>query len=136
MRNIRIVLVPKYMTKEELKAIGIVPTATVEAEYGDMVIEGEVATLAHHTKKYAQNPAPCNTPNVPVLEDGSTIVISHIDLDTLGGIAALLGIKPDDPEFWKVAEFLDLNGVHYISQVPQAEREKYTAKGDGRSAEI
>lgn len=127
MRNIRIILVPKYMTKEELKEMGIIPTATVEAEYGGKVIEGEQVTLAHHTKEYEHNPAPCNTPDVPVLADGSTIVVSHIDLDTIGGIAALLGVKPEDPEFWKAAEHLDVNGVHHIHEVPQDAQEKYLA---------
>ena len=34
-------------------------TATVEAEYGDIVIEGTVITLAHHVRKYKHNPPPC-----------------------------------------------------------------------------
>ena len=127
MKNIRVILVPKYMTKEELKEMGIEPTATVEAEYGDKVITGEQITLAHHTKEYADNPAPCNTPNVPELEDGATIVVSHVDLDTLGGIAALLGRKKDDPEFWKAAEYIDLNGIHHLHEIPQRAQEQYLA---------
>ena len=127
MKNIKIILVPKFLSKEELEAQGITPTATVEAEYGNSVIEGEKVTLAHHVKQYENNPAPCNTPNVPVLEDGSTIVISHIDLDTLGGIAALLGRKKEDPEFWQAAEFLDLNGVHHLHEVPEDVQDKYLA---------
>ena len=82
-QNIRVLLVPKYMDEAELSKAGIHPTATVEAEYGEKVITGEQITLAHHTKEYENNPAPCNTPNVPILDDSSTIVISHIDLDTL-----------------------------------------------------
>ena len=53
------------------------------AEYGEKVIKGEQVTLAHHTKEYENNPAPCNTMGVAPLEDGSTIVVSHLDLDTL-----------------------------------------------------
>lgn len=127
MKNIRVVLVPKYMTKEELKEMGIEPTATVEAEYGGKVIEGDVVTLAHHTKEYENNPAPCNTPNVPELEDGSTIVVSHVDLDTIGGVAALMGIKPENPSFWEAAEYLDVNGVHHLHEVPESDQEKYLA---------
>ena len=82
-QNIRVILVPKYMSQEELLEEQISPTATVEAEYGEKVIKGEQITLAHHTKEYEKNPAPCNTLNVPVLEDGSTIVVSHLDLDTI-----------------------------------------------------
>ncbi|MBQ6991412.1 MAG: hypothetical protein IJN50_00615 [Clostridia bacterium] len=126
-QNIKVVLVPTYMSEEELATTGIVPSATVEAEYGEKVIEGKQATLAHHTERYKNNPAPCNTPNIPILADDSTIVISHLDLDTLGGIAALIGRKKDDSEFWKAAEFIDLNGPHNLFQLDEKTREKYVA---------
>lgn len=127
MKNIRVILVPKYLTKEELREAGIRPTATVEAEYGSEVIYGDEVTLAHHTPQFQNHPAPCNTENVPKLEDGATIVISHIDLDTLGGIAALMGRKAENPEFWKVAEFIDLNGPHHLFEVPESARDRYVA---------
>lgn len=82
-KNLRVLLVPKYMSEDELSDTQIVPTATVEAEYGEKVIKGEQVTLAHHTKEYENNPAPCNTPDVPVLDDNSTIIVSHLDLDTI-----------------------------------------------------
>ena len=82
-QNLRVLLVPKYMSEDELADAQIVPTATVEAEYGEKVIKGKQVTLAHHTKEYEHNPAPCNTPDVPVLADDSTIVVSHLDLDTI-----------------------------------------------------
>ena len=40
-QNIRILLVPRYMSKEELANSQIVPNATVEAEYGEKVIKGK-----------------------------------------------------------------------------------------------
>lgn len=125
--NVRVVLVPRYMSDEELAKANISPAATVEAEYEENVIKGSEVTLAHHTKAYENNPAPCNTPNVPVLSDGSTIVVSHLDLDTLGGIAALMGRKKEDEEFWKAAEFIDLNGPHNLFQVDEEARKKYIA---------
>ena len=126
-QNLRVLLVPKYMSEDELADAQIVPTATVETEYGEKVIKGEQVTLAHHTKEYEHNPAPCNTPDVPVLADDSTIVISHLDLDTLGGIAALIGRKKEDHEFWRAAEFIDLNGPHNLFQVGEETRKKYIA---------
>ena len=126
-KNIKVILAPTYMSQEELFAVGIVPSATVEAEYGEKVIEGKQTTLAHHTDRYKNNPAPCNTPNIPILADDSTIVISHLDLDTLGGIAALMGRKKDEPEFWKAAEFIDLNGPHNLFQLDEETRKKYIA---------
>ena len=120
-------------------------TATVEAEYGDQVVRGSVATLAHHGSR-AGNPCPCLASNdvarpactcgvgCPVdgfigegcdagrgENDLLAIGVSHVDLDCLGGIAALLGRRPtyDDPrdgemEFWQLAAFVDVNGPHKI----------------------
>lgn len=82
--------------------------ATVEAEYGAECVPGSVITMAHHGTR-SSNPAPCNWSDVPVLTDGE-ILVSHLDLDSMGGIMALMGMKPDNPEFWKAAEFIDLNG--------------------------
>lgn len=88
--------------------------ASVEAEYGDTVVEGTVITLAHHTGEWKKSPAPCNNPAARGGLDGRAgrILISHIDLDTVGGILALRGEQPKDPEFWAGAEFVDLNGPH------------------------
>lgn len=126
-KNVKVVLVPRYMSEEELSKENLIPVATVEAEYGEKVIKGKEITLAHHTKEYENNPAPCNTPNVPVISDNSTIVVSHLDLDTLGGIAALIGRKKEDAKFWQAAEFIDLNGPHNLFQVEEETRKKYIA---------
>lgn len=126
-KNIKVFVVPGYMSKEELEEHGISADATVEAEYGDKVIKGRIATLAHHTKEYENCPAPCNNNEVVPLEDNSSILISHMDLDTLGGIAALMGRKKDDPAFWKVAEFIDLNGPQNLYKVDEKVAEKYIA---------
>ena len=86
-------------------------TATVEAEYGDICVEGTEITLAHHGSRWA-NPAPCAHKNEKI--DIEVIGLSHFDLDSLGGVAALLGIKPIDPIFWNLAAFIDVNGVHKL----------------------
>lgn len=82
-QNIKILLVPKYMSEEELADAQIIPTATVEAEYAEKIIKGEKITLAHHTKGYENNSAPCNTPDIPVLDDDSIIIVNHLELDTI-----------------------------------------------------
>lgn len=94
--------------------------ATVEAEYGKTVVKGKKQTLAHHVPEFRNNPAPCNQ-EVAVLNDGDTILVSHIDLDTLGGIMALMGMKEGNKDFWKAAEFIDLNGPHHIHKFPEFE---------------
>ena len=88
-------------------------TATVEAEYGDRLIEGTILSLAHHGSR-SDNPAPCNA--VVEVNGVEAIGISHLDLDTVGGIAAILGTKPDMPSFWDLAAFVDVNGVHKLSE--------------------
>lgn len=105
-------------------AQGLNPDATVEAEYGDICVEGTQVTLAHHGSRSA-NPAPCNT-EVEPLESG-TILVSHLDLDTIGGIMALTGDKMEDKEFWEAAEFIDVNGSHHIHELPKEIQEQLNA---------
>ncbi|AVF28883.1 hypothetical protein [Paenibacillus larvae] len=112
MEKLKVLLAPTWESAKQLT-----PEATVEAEYGEHVLEGSFVTLAHHTGDWAKNPAPCYTPNVPVLSAG-TIVVSHIDLDTIGGIMALIGKKPEDKGFWSAAEYIDLNGPHHGYKFP------------------
>lgn len=89
-------------------------SATVEAEYGDACVEGSILTMAHHGPRTGQR-APCSYSNG--CGEGIEVVgLSHIDLDTLGGCMAILGCKPEAPSFWKLAEFVDLNGAHKIVQ--------------------
>lgn len=125
----QILLAPTYDIAKTINA-----EATVEAEYGDECLEGTMATLAHHGPR-ANNPAPCNTPDVPVLPPFATIVVSHIDLDTLGGIYALQGRKPEDDRFWEAAEKIDIEGAHHIHELDQDIQDKlnaYYAYNDGQ----
>lgn len=90
-----------------------VPTATVEAEYGSECVEGSLLTFAHHGER-SSNPAPCEMPNQSLAVDKLAIGVSHLDLDTLGGIMAIRGIKPECESFWQLAAFVDVNGPHKI----------------------
>lgn len=111
-------LAESYMTENEI-------TATVEAEYGDYCIEGKDVTLAHHGSR-SQNPAPCNTPDIPTLSEG-TILLSHVDLDSIGGVLGLMGMKKDDQEFWKGAEFIDVKGPHHMNELSQKVQDQLNA---------
>ncbi|MFA7253744.1 MAG: hypothetical protein WC107_04260 [Patescibacteria group bacterium] len=92
-------------------------TATVEAEFGDTVVEGSILTLAHHGARSA-NSAPCLASNGvagdPVQVEA--IGVSHIDLDSLGGVMAVLGSKPESVGFWALSAFVDTNGPHKLAQ--------------------
>lgn len=89
-------------------------TATVEAEYGEDVVTGSVQTLAHHGPRQGQL-CPCLYPNGNP-EAIEVVGLSHIDLDTLGGCAALLGIKPDADSFWHLTALMDTKGVHKLAE--------------------
>lgn len=117
--NFKVMLCPSLETAKEFN-----PEATVEAEYGDICVEGSKVTLAHHGSR-SENPAPCNA-DVEPLESG-TIVVSHLDLDTIGGIMAIVGDKIDDPEFWAAAEHIDVNGPHHVHEFPQDIQDKLNA---------
>jgi hypothetical protein len=96
---------------------------TIEAEYGSYVWEGTQFTAAHHQAegKYAgrhqggSQPAPCNNSEIPVLTEG-TIGVSHMDLDTLGGIARAMGAPMFSgfESFWNLSEFVDVSGPHKL----------------------
>lgn len=119
--NTKIFIVPEYIEKEKLETIiseklnkKIKISASVEAEYGKNVIKGDIITLAHHTKEFENCPAPCNNKDATKLPEGSIIVVSHIDLDTVGGCLALIGEKPEDHIFWSSAEYIDVNGPQFL----------------------
>lgn len=97
-----------------LALAGFDHTATVEAEYGDVVVEGRPYTLAHHGSRSA-NPAPCLLENQDDPDPIEAIGLSHLDLDALGGCLALQGLKPGGASFWELAAFVDINGAHKLA---------------------
>lgn len=124
----RIILVPGNFIKEKknkgidiyvsLLDLGIVPAATVEAEYGNFVLEGTYKTLAHHAPGWSNNPPPCIVKVEPIPEHiAGDIIVSHLDLDAIGGCLALVGEKPQDDSFWEAAAFIDLNGINRLSKL-------------------
>lgn len=104
----------------------IMATATVEAEYGDIAVKGTKVTLAHHVTEYRDCQAPCVAKVAP-LEAGSVIVVSHVDLDTVGGCLALLGVKPNCDMFWEATAFIDLNGPHNTYLLVSTEQDMMNA---------
>ena len=83
------------------------PHLTVEAEYGATVVEGSVYTAAHHQpagSKYAGDhvvaggrPSPCVDKGIPLFfqEIPWFVGISHVDLDTIGGVLRALPAAAD-----------------------------------------
>jgi hypothetical protein len=109
-------------------AATLTPTLTVEAEYGSVVAEGSRYTAAHHqaTGPFAGRhivaggrPSPCNDPAIPSVHGDEVVLISHLDLDTVGGVLrATLGQGHPifrHTGFWELAEFLDVSGAHKLA---------------------
>lgn len=98
------------------------PSLTVEAEYGAFVLEGTKYTAAHHQpigSPYVGRhitpfgrPAPCNDNSIPKLDENEVALISHIDIDTLGGLMRATDQFKENPVFWFYAEHIDTNGRH------------------------
>lgn len=125
-------IIIKHSTNPELLSAER-PHLTVEAEYGTIVVEGAVYTAAHHQpagSKYAGDhvvpggrPSPCVDKDIPVFdpEEGDWVVgISHMDLDTVGGVLRALPAAADifasaHDGFWGLAAFLDVNGAHKMA---------------------
>jgi hypothetical protein len=117
------------------------PHLTVEAEYGTTVVEGKAYTAAHHQpagSKYAGDhvvtggrPSPCVDKSIPVLDPGEgawVIGISHLDLDTIGGVLRALPaaadiFSPAHDGFWALAAFLDVSGAHKMALAKAAEED-------------
>ena len=127
--------------------VELYPEFTVEAEYGSVVIEGSKGTLAHHTGSWKECSPPCLGDNfISGAKDRDLIQVSHFDLDTLGGVARIMGWKdiepmcpcpgdcreshelgfcqeeclgnnPDEDLFWKIAAAVDLRGPHKVEEI-------------------
>lgn len=100
------------------------PDITVEAEYGDHVATGRLYTAAHHQPRgpfagrhivEGGRPSPCNDTDIPVLEDGGMILLSHLDLDSVGGTLRAVPGTADlfsESTFWQLAEYADTHAPH------------------------
>lgn len=101
---------------------------TVEAEYGDTEVKPtrpDGISLAHHGSRSA-NPAPCVAEGITPNTD-ATVIISHLDADTLGGLLAIAGTRPDDPEFWNGVAKIDVEGRHHMFELPSDVQDKLNA---------
>jgi hypothetical protein len=95
----------------------------VEAEFGGIEVTGSLdeVTLNHHIRP--ERGCPCLAGNAERVEV-EAIGISHFDLDTLGGVLALLGLKPEAPTFWAMAAWVDTKGPHRVREYPEGYSEE------------
>ena len=117
-----VILSPTSQLASDTLRLSNPPALSVEAEYGGFVLEGTKYTAAHHQPLGSPyvgrhvtpfgRPAPCNDSNIPKLNDDEVALISHIDIDTLGGLMRATDQFEDNPVFWFYAEHIDTNGIH------------------------
>jgi hypothetical protein len=94
------------------------PHISVEAEYGDTAVQGSRYTAAHHGSR-SSNPCPCVDAGIPLAGEGDTILVSHVDLDTVGGVGRALGHPACGGRhgmFWRLAAFIDTAGPHKMAE--------------------
>lgn len=111
-------------------ALGVDADVTVEAEFGASVVLGRVATFAHHVPSAARERSPCANPDADeVMERRSgrrfaTILLSHIDLDSIGGALRVMGSPVatswETQGFWALAGAVDVRGPHRIAEAADA----------------
>lgn len=136
MPSTAVILAPSWQLAQDFTAKGFQLAVTIEAEYGAQVWEGSRYTAAHHQAsgpyqgkhEGGTRPSPCNDPDIPVVAEGEMIGISHVDLDTVGGVLRALGREevfslPGSTAFWGRAEFVDTHGPHRLpAEHPQRPR--------------
>ena len=89
-------------------------SATVEARYGSRVIEGSVITLAR-PEMHEHEHCACMNPNR--WRDLEVIgTLPDITLNILGGILSLVGVKPEDEDFWKLVAWTEARGAHMMEK--------------------
>tara|TARA_B100001287_G_C22650864_1_gene515133 strand:+ start:196 stop:1071 length:876 start_codon:yes stop_codon:yes gene_type:complete len=117
-----VILAPTAQLATDTLRLNPPPSLTVEAEYGAFVLEGTKYTAAHHQPigspyvgrhitPYGR-PSPCNDQNIPKLEENEVALISHIDIDTIGGLMRATDEFENNGVFWFYAEHIDTNGRH------------------------
>lgn len=121
-----VILAPTSQLATDTLRVSNPPALTVGSEYGGFVLEGTKYTAAHHQPLGSPyvgrhitpfgRPAPCNDSGIPKLNEDDVALISHIDIDTLGGLMRATDQFEDNGVFWFYAEHIDSNGIHKAKQ--------------------
>lgn len=86
-----------------------------------------IETIVRRRNRQAGIPSPCNAQVKVVEGDGYAILVSDINLSTIGGIMALKGEKPEDAAFWESVEYMETVGLSRIGDLPEPMQEKFCA---------
>lgn len=109
--SVKIILAPSWEIAKNINA-----TVSVEAEYGDKVKKGTLLTLAHHSNEYKNNPPVAVHKPKPI--NSGTILISHIDADTVFACLDLLNLGHNIPDnIRNIIAYIDSQGFHKIKSL-------------------
>jgi hypothetical protein len=109
-----------YSQKPELLAAELAKfdkTVTIEAEYGEVTVQGSLYTSAHHGKN-SHKVCPAMDMQLNMLK-ADAVGISHIDLDTLLGIMRMQTPLQVDTAFASAAAYIDTHGLHRLYEVDE-----------------
>lgn len=116
-KDVQILHVPTWEYGKELKA-----EATIEFEFGDNVLEGEMYTAAHHAEKYKNRESACMQIRDSKLKNFSRIVINKPDIDTYCAMYALLNFGEISEEFFEGVNIIDKFGHREIDTLSKKVR--------------
>lgn len=117
----KVLIAPTWELAKDIDA-----DVTVEAEYGANVKKGKKATYAHHTGEYKGKPA-VSTIKPPPLGTG-TILVSHLDLDTIITCLDLLGKGGMiSDQFRKISGFIEPHRLKDLEGITEEDEDKIHA---------
>lgn len=115
--SVKVLLAPTWNLAKDIEA-----EVTVEAEYGSNIKEGTERTLAHHTGKYKGKPAVSTLKPSPL--SSGTILVSHLDLDTIIACLDLMGKGSQVSDgLREISGFVDVNGPHRLDELNLSEED-------------
>ena len=121
------ILVGKDLTAAQQIVLreGKAPIATIEAEYGNTVVEGVKATYAHHVAPWTTAPSLQKNNGAfsveDILDSSNYILVSHIDLDVICGILSILNAYDVRDAVKEAVNYIDCNGQHKLGSVKDPE---------------
>ena len=118
-----VILSPTAQLASDTLSLNPPPTLSIKAEYGAFVLEGTKYTSAHNQpvgSDYNGRPTPCNDENIPVLSEEEVVIISTVDVSTIGGLMRASGKHSDlfseHVSFWNLVEESDLCGTQLLEE--------------------
>lgn len=119
------IICPNLKSAETYMRENGIPDVAIETEYGETCIVGSRYTAAHHGE-LSENLAPCQDPHIPEVHD-ATVMLSHVDLDSILGVMATAGIRPKDQNLLDAVAYVDVYGPQRVADLGENEQKFFNA---------